>query len=145
MDARRCAKPQPIRHSKATERPQVRSFAGSKWNKHALRVFHICRRTNLLVTVFEVCDTESSRCRQFLKVNEAPSLQGGGMSQWILTCSTCGKDFPHSSIHENLTFTKLVLLRKPEFPSEGLALDCPNCGKSATYQRYDLLYDFSAK
>jgi DNA-directed RNA polymerase subunit RPC12/RpoP len=92
----------------------------------------------------------SSRCRQFLKVNEAPSLQGGGMSQWILTCSTCGKDFPHSSMHENskhenLTFIKLVLLRKPEFPSEGLALDCPHCGKSATYQRYDLLYDFSAK
>jgi DNA-directed RNA polymerase subunit RPC12/RpoP len=73
------------------------------------------------------------------------------MSQWILTCSTCGKDFshssdfPHSSTHENLTFIELVLLRKPEFPSEGLALDCPYCGKSATYQRYDLLYDFSAK
>jgi hypothetical protein len=33
------------------------------------------------------------------------------------------------------------LLRKPELPSEGLALDCPHCGKSGTYQRYDLLCD----
>jgi DNA-directed RNA polymerase subunit RPC12/RpoP len=105
----------------------------------------MCRRTNLSGDGIRGLQYGSSRCRQFLKVNEAPSLQGGGMSQWILTCSTCGKDFPHSSMHENLTFSKLVLLRKPEFPSDGLVLDCPHCGKSATYQHYDLLYDFSAK
>ena len=56
------------------------------------------------------------------------------MSQWMLTCSTCGRDFPHSPIRENLTFIKFVLLHKPEFPSEGLALDCPHCGESGTYQ-----------
>jgi len=62
------------------------------------------------------------------------------MSQWILTCSACGKEFPHSSIPKNLPFAETYLPPKPEFPSSGLAIECPNCGKSATYERFDLRY-----
>jgi uncharacterized Zn finger protein len=62
------------------------------------------------------------------------------MNQWMLTCSSCGEEFPHSLIPENLSFAESYLPLKPEFPASGLPLDCPNCGKSATYQRHDLRY-----
>src|SRR6267143_2753544 len=88
----------------------------------------------------DICNTEAAAVAMFFKLNQPLSLQGRGMSQWMLTCSTCGRDFPHSPIHENLTFIKFVLLHKPEFPSEGLALDCPHCGESGTYERHDLTY-----
>jgi DNA-directed RNA polymerase subunit RPC12/RpoP len=65
------------------------------------------------------------------------------MSQWMLTCSTCGKEFTHSSIPENLPFVQLDLPHKPEFPQGGLAFDCPHCRESATYQRHDLIYRLS--
>ena len=29
---------------------------------------------------------------------------------------------------------------KPEFPPAGAELECPNCGRKATYQRTDLTY-----
>ena len=61
------------------------------------------------------------------------------MSQWMLICSACSKEFPHSSIPENLSFVESYLLTKPEFPP-GLALDCPYCGRTATYERFDLRY-----
>lgn len=60
------------------------------------------------------------------------------MSQWMLTCSACGKEFTHSSIQDNRHF--LEWPHKPEFPPRGVDLGCPHCGESATYQRRDLLY-----
>ena len=62
------------------------------------------------------------------------------MGQWILMCSICGKEFPHSTISENLSFAEALLPTKPEFPPNGLAVNCPECGQSATYERYDLRY-----
>jgi hypothetical protein len=62
------------------------------------------------------------------------------MGQWILICSICGKEFPHSSIPENLSFADAYLPIKPPFPASGLAIDCPQCGRSATYERCDLRY-----
>src|SRR6267154_1782664 len=60
------------------------------------------------------------------------------MNQWVLTCSTCGKEFTHSSIPENLRLTESYLPTKPEFPPNGVSLDCPHCEKSGTYQRSEL-------
>src|SRR5260221_7268033 len=62
------------------------------------------------------------------------------MSQWTFTCSACGKEFPHSSISENLPFAGSYSPHKLGFSSSRLTLDCPHCGKSATYQRHDLRY-----
>jgi hypothetical protein len=62
------------------------------------------------------------------------------MGQWILICSICSKEFPHSTIPENLPLTEFYLPTKPEFPLNGLALNCPQCGRSATYERCDLRY-----
>jgi hypothetical protein len=33
---------------------------------------------------------------------------------------------------------------KPEFPSGGMVLVCPNCKKSSTYQRHGLVFSSSA-
>jgi uncharacterized protein (DUF983 family) len=64
------------------------------------------------------------------------------MSQWILTCSACGKEFTHSSIPDS-HFLQFDLPHKPEFPPFGLDLGCPHCGESATYQRHNLMYSAS--
>jgi len=65
------------------------------------------------------------------------------MSQWILMCPTCGKEFPYSPIRENPGFFQLDLPHKPEFPPSGLALVCSRCGESAMYERHNLIYRFS--
>jgi DNA-directed RNA polymerase subunit RPC12/RpoP len=62
------------------------------------------------------------------------------MSHWMLTCSTCSKEFTHSLIPEKHISAELDLIHKPEFPTEGMELDCPYCGKPGTYQRHDLRY-----
>ena len=62
------------------------------------------------------------------------------MSQWMLMCSACGREFAHSSIPDDGRFSQLELPHKPEFPPWGLDLGCPHCGESATYQRRDLIY-----
>jgi DNA-directed RNA polymerase subunit RPC12/RpoP len=61
------------------------------------------------------------------------------MCHWALRCSICGEEIPHSSVVENLPFTYLDLPHKPQFPTEGLDLACPHCGKSAIYQRHELV------
>jgi hypothetical protein len=47
MDAGNGAQPQPIGTAAPQSVTGARLFVGSKWNKNALRVFHICRRTSL--------------------------------------------------------------------------------------------------
>ena len=44
------------------------------------------------------------------------------MSDWMLTCSVCGREFRHSSIPENLSLAESYLPAKPEFPPIGLVL-----------------------
>ena len=61
------------------------------------------------------------------------------MSGKTLTCSACGKEFLYT-IPENLPFTGSYSPHKLEFSSSRLTLECPHCGKSATYQRHDLSY-----
>ena len=60
------------------------------------------------------------------------------MSQWTLKCSACGKEFPYSSKPENLPFAGSYSPHKLEFSSSRLTLVCPHCGKSASYERFDL-------
>jgi DNA-directed RNA polymerase subunit RPC12/RpoP len=65
------------------------------------------------------------------------------MSQWVLVCPTCGKEFPYSLIVEKASLAQLRLPHKPEFPHSGLALVCSRCGESAMYERHNLIYRFS--
>jgi uncharacterized Zn finger protein len=60
------------------------------------------------------------------------------MATWILECSNCGLPFHHSVIEA--TTMNFFPLAKPHFPEGGSELQCPNCGKTATYQRTDLKY-----
>lgn len=44
---------------------------------------------------------------------------------------------PHFDPRESIV---CGIVNKPDFPPAGLALDCPHCGKSATYERHELRY-----
>jgi uncharacterized protein (DUF983 family) len=66
-----------------------------------------------------------------------------GKQRWMLTCDRCDSEFPHSDVADRPAslrnpFTGYV--HKPEFPSEGLSIECPHCKKSSVYQRYELIY-----
>jgi hypothetical protein len=66
------------------------------------------------------------------------------MSRWTLQCSDC---------HQTFTFTEIlatIVIRpdpfllwsgpKPEFPSGGMDVVCPNCQQHSVYQRYELVF-----
>jgi DNA-directed RNA polymerase subunit RPC12/RpoP len=60
------------------------------------------------------------------------------MATWQLECSHCKKKFDHSSVDE--TGLNVFFPEKPKFPEGGSELQCPHCGNTATYQRYELTY-----
>jgi phage FluMu protein Com len=58
----------------------------------------------------------------------------------MLNCPRCKTAFIHSKVKANaeppfLLFQKIA---KPEFPSSGVSLECPNCKAISIYQRYQL-------
>jgi hypothetical protein len=61
------------------------------------------------------------------------------MASWVLNCPDCDFDFLHSTIRKS-SLGDFYLEPKPEFPPEGRELECPNCGKKATYKRINLSY-----
>jgi hypothetical protein len=64
------------------------------------------------------------------------------MPEWVLICSKCHKSFSHSLIaprDKSYRFDPLWP-EKPEFPKGGLELNCPHCGQTATYQRFELMF-----
>jgi hypothetical protein len=70
------------------------------------------------------------------------------MSLWVLGCPDCQKYFTHSEIptngHSQLTDPFVPWLEpKPQFPEGGLTLVCPNCQKTATYERHELVFQAS--
>jgi predicted RNA-binding Zn-ribbon protein involved in translation (DUF1610 family) len=64
------------------------------------------------------------------------------MPQWMLSCSSCQQQFPHSEIPKEkaspLSGPFGFLIEKPLFPEHGLELECPNCGETSVYQRHQL-------
>jgi len=64
------------------------------------------------------------------------------MPRWVLSCAECNAEFTHTEIAgiQTSSFDLFTgLLAKPEFPVEGLQLECPNCKKRSLYQRYQLV------
>jgi DNA-directed RNA polymerase subunit RPC12/RpoP len=60
------------------------------------------------------------------------------MASWMLSCNHCGKAFEHSKIRD--TLANYFFAAKPDFPSDGLELECPHCGTKSIYQRTELTY-----
>jgi hypothetical protein len=67
------------------------------------------------------------------------------MARWVLGCTKCKVDFTHSEILPNNSLPDpfVGFARKPEFPTGGLAIECPHCGKASTYQRHQLIYQLA--
>jgi hypothetical protein len=66
------------------------------------------------------------------------------MARWVLGCPDCKEDFTHSQV-EIRSQTSVQdpfswLGDKPEFPTSGLMLECPNCKKTSVYRRTQLTY-----
>jgi endogenous inhibitor of DNA gyrase (YacG/DUF329 family) len=61
------------------------------------------------------------------------------MPRWVLNCPKCQKEFTHTQI-ERRNLQDYYLEPKPDFPEEGLSVQCPNCKVSAVYQRRHLIY-----
>jgi endogenous inhibitor of DNA gyrase (YacG/DUF329 family) len=61
------------------------------------------------------------------------------MPRWVLYCPICEKEFTHSNI-ERRNPEDYYIDPKPEFPAEGLSVECPNCKKSSVYRRHQLVY-----
>jgi hypothetical protein len=69
------------------------------------------------------------------------SLGAMQMPQWVLNCQHCHKLFTCDEIDlASWASYDPLWPPKPDFPEGGLRMACPNCKKSSTYQRYELMY-----
>jgi hypothetical protein len=62
------------------------------------------------------------------------------MPHWIFQCPLCGAELIYAEIAMDLALSELCFPRKPDFPSEGLALECSHCRKTCVFQRQQLTY-----
>ena len=72
----------------------------------------------------------------------ALSLSPGAMQmpQNVLNCQHCHKPVTHHEINlASLASYDPLWDPKPDFPEGGLRMMCPNCKKSSTYQRHELM------
>jgi DNA-directed RNA polymerase subunit RPC12/RpoP len=66
------------------------------------------------------------------------------MRRWVLNCAECDKEFTHTEKAEMQSpssdpFTGR--LPKPDFPDEGLQLECPHCKKRSLYKKSQLVLE----
>ena len=61
------------------------------------------------------------------------------MPHWVLVCSACHADV---NLWPILTddIAEFFMPSKPDIPSQGLDMRCPNCGHDGVYTRTDILY-----
>ena len=71
----------------------------------------------------------NSSSHSYLKVNI--------MAAWVLACVMCNVKFVHTEIGDERLIDFLDPI-KPNMPTEGVELDCPNCGRRGLYHRTDL-------
>ena len=71
------------------------------------------------------------------------------MARWTLECSVCHQGFTYTEIPETVEtglldpFLTWSGPPKPEFPSSGMDLVCPNCQQHSTYHRHELIFQSS--
>lgn len=59
------------------------------------------------------------------------------MSLWALRCINCGQEFAHSVVHCT-DAASFIFPPKPDV--ETAEYECPHCGHTTSYKRYDLIY-----
>ena len=64
------------------------------------------------------------------------------MARWVLGCKKCSVDFTHAEIPpgDGPLDPFIPGPQKPEFPTVGATVSCPNCGEAEVYQRHELIY-----
>ena len=63
------------------------------------------------------------------------------MPRWIVNCPGCWREFTHTLISQLGSGRDLFASPpKPDLPTGGTELNCPNCGKASTYRAFDLRY-----
>jgi hypothetical protein len=64
--------------------------------------------------------------------------------RWVLGCPKCNLEFTQSVIdssrQSSLEDPFAWIGEKPQFPGNGLRVECPNCKNISVYQRYQLVY-----
>jgi hypothetical protein len=60
------------------------------------------------------------------------------MPTWVLSCPSCLIRFAHAKIAD-VTLADHLFPLKPKI-AVGQMIECPNCGKSATYKTINLTY-----
>jgi hypothetical protein len=61
------------------------------------------------------------------------------MSRWVFTCKNCFKIVPHAEIGNRLV--DYFFPKKPELPTEGLEMECPQCKTKYVYRQTELWYE----
>lgn len=77
-------------------------------------------------------------------LNYAPSStwrDGRFMPRWLLKCPQCRKDFVFCEIEQPLTLMEYRAARKPDWPKDGLTLQCPTCQQFSMFQQHDLAFN----
>jgi len=66
------------------------------------------------------------------------------MARWVLLCQSCGKPFTYDKVSPSsrgwLHDAFAWLFKKPEFPENGLKIECPKCKQTFLYHRRQLTY-----
>src|SRR4029077_9613129 len=70
--------------------------------------------------------------------------ESSNVPRWVLDCPLCKVEFTHSEIDPEYRSPLLDPFArfgdKPELPSAGVNLECPNCREVSVYKRYQLTY-----
>jgi hypothetical protein len=59
--------------------------------------------------------------------------------QWVLDCPECRAEFTHTIIRSSSIDPFTGPLEKPDFPPEGLRVECPHCKKCCLYKKSQLI------
>jgi hypothetical protein len=81
---------------------------------------------------------------RLFRVSPDAGLAGVVMASWVLDCPGCKATFVHSRVATDFDQRMMdhyyPLTPKPDFPPEGLLVECPNCRLSSVFKRHQLLY-----
>ncbi len=61
------------------------------------------------------------------------------MPRWVLHCPSCQQEFTHTQIEKG-NLADHVFERKPDFPANGLSIECPHCHNQSVFHRSELTY-----